>query len=129
MSISQTQRFELQLELQKVLRDDMANILMEHLPPSGWSDVARRQDLEMIELRLEGVERRFEGVDRRFEGVDRRFDEMERRFDYMDRRINILDGRMKLMITGILGFGLALLAIQVQLSLSIADLSSKVSSL
>lgn len=122
MSISQTQRFELQLELQRVLRDDMANILMEHLPPSGWSDVARRQDLEMIELRLDGVERRFEGV-------DRRFDEMERRFDYMDRRINILDGRMKLMITGILGFGLALLAIQVQISLSIAELSSKVSGL
>jgi hypothetical protein len=115
MSISQTQRFELQLELQKVLRDDMANILMEHLPPSGWSDVARRQDLEMIELRLEGV--------------DRRFDEIERRFDYMDRRINILDGRMKLMITGILGFGLALLAIQVQVLLSLADLSSKVSGL
>ena len=122
MSISQTQRFELQLELQKVLRDDMANILMEHLPPSGWSDVARRQDLEMIELRLEGVERRFEGV-------NRRFDEMERRFDYMDRRINILDGRMKLIITGILGFGLALLAIQVQVLLSLADLSSKVSGL
>jgi hypothetical protein len=93
----------------------MANILMEHLPPSGWSDVARRQDLEIIDLR--------------FEGVDRRFDEIERRFDYMDRRINILDGRMKLMITGILGFGLALLAIQVQVLLSLADLSSKVSGL
>ena len=27
----------------------MANILMEHLPPSGWSDVARKQDI--VEIR------------------------------------------------------------------------------
>ena len=26
----------------------MANILMEHLPPSGWSDVARKQDIDEI---------------------------------------------------------------------------------
>ncbi len=26
----------------------MANTLMEHLPPSGWNDVARQRDVEEI---------------------------------------------------------------------------------
>ncbi len=26
----------------------MANILMEHLPPNGWSDVARTHDIDLI---------------------------------------------------------------------------------
>jgi hypothetical protein len=27
----------------------MANTLMEHLPPSGWSDVARKSDIDRLE--------------------------------------------------------------------------------
>ena len=30
----------------------MANILMEHLPPSGWSDVARQQDIADVHKEL-----------------------------------------------------------------------------
>ena len=40
----------------------MAEALMEHLPPSGWGDVARKHDitmaLDMINLRLDTLERR-----------------------------------------------------------------------
>ena len=35
----------------------MANILMEHLPPSGWSDVARKQDFEPISYRIGNIEK------------------------------------------------------------------------
>ncbi len=48
MSISEQQRFEMHLGLRAVLGDDMANTLMEHLPPSGWGDVARQRDMEEI---------------------------------------------------------------------------------
>ena len=30
----------------------MANSLMEHLPPSGWSDVARTSDLNRLEAEM-----------------------------------------------------------------------------
>ena len=47
MSISEAQRFDMHIGLRQQLGDDVANSLMEHLPPSGWSDVARtRDDLE-----------------------------------------------------------------------------------
>jgi curli biogenesis system outer membrane secretion channel CsgG len=49
MTISEAQRFDMQLGLRSHLGDDVANILMEHLPPSGWSDVARKQDI--VEIR------------------------------------------------------------------------------
>ena len=69
---------------------------MEHLPPSGWGDVARRDDitmaLDMINLRL---------------------DTLERRLDGLERRIGIV-------ITVGLAIGLALLGLQVQIMLSLA---------
>ncbi len=33
----------------------MANILMERMPPSGWSDVARKQDITNIHKELTGI--------------------------------------------------------------------------
>ena len=35
--------------------DDVANSLMEHLPPSGWSDVARTHDIERLDDRIVGL--------------------------------------------------------------------------
>ena len=42
----------MQVGLRLHLGHDVANILMEHLPPSGWSDVARKQVFEPINYRL-----------------------------------------------------------------------------
>jgi hypothetical protein len=98
MTISESQRFELHLGLQKVLGDDMANTLMEHLPPSGWSDVARRSDIDHIEK------------------------VMDLRFQVVDSRLSRLESTLKLII----GIGvpsvLALFAIQVQILISISNL-------
>ena len=80
MTITEAERFTMHVELRRVLGDDVANTVMEHLPPSGWADVARKSDVDRIE-----------------------------------RRLNVA-------ITTAIGFGLALLAIQVQIMLSIARL-------
>ncbi|MFM8484035.1 MAG: hypothetical protein ACKOBT_11890 [Actinomycetota bacterium] len=80
MSTSDAQRFELHLELKRILGDDVADNLMDYLPPTSWSDVARKRD------------------------------------------IDVLERRMNFAITGGLAFALALLALQVQIVLSIANL-------
>ena len=58
MTISEAQRFDMQVGLRSSLGDDVANTLMEHLPPSGWSDVARKQDIVDIRqdlIRINGT--------------------------------------------------------------------------
>ncbi|CAB5058048.1 unannotated protein [freshwater metagenome] len=52
MSITESQRYEMQSVLREKLGVSTANTLVEHLPPSGWSDVATKTDLLFIEERL-----------------------------------------------------------------------------
>jgi hypothetical protein len=87
MSISEAQRFDMQIGLRQQLGDDVANTLMEHLPPSGWSDVARTRDIEFI-----------------------------------DKRIGMLVKRLDIAISVGIACGLALIALQVQIVLSISHL-------
>ena len=42
----------MQVGLQSHPGNDVANILMEHLPPSGWSDIARKQHTTDIHKEL-----------------------------------------------------------------------------
>ena len=48
MTISEAQRRALHQRLVEVMGVDDADTLTEHLPPSGWSDVARRSDLDHL---------------------------------------------------------------------------------
>ena len=63
MTISEAQRFEMHLGLRKALGDDVANSLMEHLPPSGWSDVARTSDIDRLDLRIDHLEARLDRLE------------------------------------------------------------------
>jgi len=68
MAVDERSRHELFTQLERVLGVGAATTLLEHLPPSGWSDVATTRDLDQLELRM-GL--RF---DARFEAVDARID-------------------------------------------------------
>lgn len=63
MTISEAQRFEMHLGLRNTLGDDVANSLMEHLPPSGWSDVARTADIDRIDARIDRLEARIDRLE------------------------------------------------------------------
>lgn len=105
MAMSEAQRFELHLGLQKLMGEPMATTFMENVPPSGWSNVAQRADLSILERELR-AELNIVRVDIERLRVD---------VDKLDRKLS--------MVIGIgFTFGLALLALQVQIMLSIASL-------
>lgn len=52
MTVSAAQRRALHEGLVKKLGADVADTLMDYLPPAGWSDLARRSDLDAMESRL-----------------------------------------------------------------------------
>ena len=78
MVISDAERHRLHGKLDVVLGEEDSAVLMEHLPPSGWSDVARTRDLDVLRREMAALEQR---IDLRFEAVDARLDTMEARFE------------------------------------------------
>jgi hypothetical protein len=102
MSMTESRRTEMHIGLRESLGPRVADSLMEHLPPSGWADVARQSE---VNLRFDMVQVQFEMIDRRFEEIDRRLDAIE--------------ARMRFMIASGLTIGLALFGLQVQILLSL----------
>ena len=116
MTMTDARRTEMHIGLRESLGPRVADTLMQHLPPSGWDDVARQSEMN---LRFDMVDRRFDEVDRRFEEIDRRFDEVDQRFVGVDKRFDAIDSRIRFMIGTTLTIGLALFGLQVQILLSL----------
>lgn len=60
MAITEETRHRLYQRLEAVLGADEAAILMEHLPPVGWADVATKRDIDHLERRMDEMETRME---------------------------------------------------------------------
>jgi hypothetical protein len=60
MAIDERQRHGLYQKLEATIGDEHADTLMSMLPPVGWADVATKQDLEKLELRIEASMARLE---------------------------------------------------------------------
>jgi hypothetical protein len=52
VTITDTKRFELHQYLRTHMETNMADTLMDHLPPAGWSDLARTTDVMAIRTEL-----------------------------------------------------------------------------
>jgi hypothetical protein len=50
MAIDERARHELYLRLEEQLGAEAASTLMEHLPPTGWSEVASKRDLDQLRV-------------------------------------------------------------------------------
>lgn len=55
MPTTEADRHHLLVALEAVIGKEAAMTLAEHLPPSGWADVATTRDLDLLEARLEAT--------------------------------------------------------------------------
>ncbi len=58
MAVDEQSRYQLHQRLEEVLGPDEATVLMEHLPPVGWADVAKKSDIAAMDITLAAL--RFE---------------------------------------------------------------------
>ena len=104
MPSSEAERFTLHQTLRGLMPEAVADTLMSHLPPTGWSDVARKADIDAQNLRLDRIDAR---LDQKFAEIDARFDRVDARFDRIDDRFNELASMKRYVVTT----GVALAAI------------------
>ena len=99
MAISEESRHHLYQRLEQVLGPSEATVLMEHLPPVGWADVATRRDLDAFETR---ITTRFERVDEKSTEVDRRLGNIDRRLDRMERQLVELPREFRYLLVSVM---------------------------
>lgn len=121
MSTTEAERLQLIDRARDTMGPEAAMTLANLLPPSGWADVARRQDLDELErridLRFEALQARFDArfeslearfdarfvavdaklasIDERFRQVDERFRQVDERFDAMEASIDLKLDRLR----------------------------------
>lgn len=72
--------------LTELLEPDLADAMMESMPPMPWDELATKADIAALDPR-------FETIDRRFEAIDQQFDLQTAHFD---AKLDALEGRLAL---------------------------------
>ena len=53
MNITEADRIDMLAELRRCHGDRVGDIIVQHLPPTGWGDVARITDINRLERRID----------------------------------------------------------------------------
>ena len=94
MPSSEAERFTLHQTLRSLMPEAVADTLMSHLPPTGWSDIARQADLDAQSLRFDRIDAKFVEIDVRFDRIDAKFPEIDKKFVEIDARFDRIDARL-----------------------------------
>ena len=100
-------RLRLHRSLEKVIGIDVADELIDFLPPSGWGDLVRKSDLEATERRLDAkidalgarLDARIDALSQR---VDAQIDALSQRVESLQEEVRRLGNlRSTIIITGL----------------------------
>ncbi len=94
MTSHEQRRFRMRASLGEHLGDQVAEDLMDSLPPFDWTQIATKDDIRRLEARLDGMDHRFVSIDQRFEMIDRRFEVIDKRFNLVDTRFDLLQTKL-----------------------------------
>jgi hypothetical protein len=97
MTSPEAERFTLHQTLRGLMPEAVADTLMAHLPPIGWSNIATKDDIDILRSEMNHgfglINARFERVDERFTYIDTRFTQIDERFKQIDARLAHIETR------------------------------------
>jgi len=96
MAITEADRLFMHEGLRECMTEKVADLLMEHLPPTGWADVARVQDLNQLE---KNTDIRFVAMKSQIESLEKT---MNTKFEIMNVQFAHLNGRLDRMFQALL---------------------------
>ncbi len=99
MALSERSRQEMYAAFEKQVGKEPALTLLELLPPVGWKDVATKQDLEILEFKM----------DARFSEMKSLFSEMR---SYVDEKIKVAVISLATVNIAVLGVLIAIIGIK-----------------
>ena len=98
MSSGEADRLTLHQTLRGLMPENVADILMAHLPPVGWSNVATKDDINLLRMEMNQrftlMDEKFKQIDPRFTTTDERFKKIDARFDHIDARLDRLETKI-----------------------------------
>ena len=119
MAVTEADRLEMHLGLRQALGDTVADTVMEHLPPTGWGDVARARDVDRVEDRIVRLDERIDRIEERIDRIEERIDRMET--DFKDEFRNIR-GSIRVLVASVVAVATGIIVMLVQLNQSISNL-------
>ena len=90
-------RLRLHRSLEKVVGIDVADELIDFLPPSGWGDLVRKSDLDAVERRLDAkIDALSQRVDAKIDALSQRVDaQIDALSQRLDAKIDALSQRVE----------------------------------
>lgn len=67
MTSHEQRRFRMRTSLGEQLGDEVAEDLMDSLPPFDWTHIATKDDIRYLDAKFEVIDKRFDLIDQRFE--------------------------------------------------------------
>jgi hypothetical protein len=82
LNITEADRIDMLAELRRCHGDRVGDIIVQHLPPTGWGDVARVSDIHRLEVDINRLENH----------IDTQIDRLERRIDRLTAAMMWISG-------------------------------------
>lgn len=89
MTSHEQRRFRMRASLGEQLGDEVAEDLMDSLPPFDWTQIATKDDIRHLDAKFEVIDERFKVIDKRFDLVDQRFELLETKLGAKMLRLSI----------------------------------------
>ncbi|MEQ8842232.1 MAG: hypothetical protein RIB98_14710 [Acidimicrobiales bacterium] len=87
MPIDEPVRLRLHRRLSELLDAELADAMMESMPPMRWDQLATKDDIDRLDARTERIERTLVDHGERFEQLTKHGDHLENRIDALGERV------------------------------------------